>query len=101
MLHFLLARFNEDSLVGLVEDDLAVCIKVSKGVVASSLDEVKKALQELKFQLVGEDWKLGLKGGVHIVKADQIEDIAAYGFTDRLLLKLRNNQHVVYSQQSS
>ncbi|KAM7267878.1 hypothetical protein ACFE04_010044 [Oxalis oulophora] len=84
MLHFLLARFNEDSLVGLVEDDLAVLgIKVSKGVVASSLDEVKKALLEIviKAQVSTggrrlETFKSGLKGGVHIVKADQFEDIA-------------------------
>ncbi|KAM7254144.1 hypothetical protein ACFE04_031826 [Oxalis oulophora] len=65
-------------------------INVPKGVAASSLDEVRKALQEvfpnenelvIKAQVLAGGrglgtFKSGLKGGVHIVKADQIEDIA-------------------------
>ncbi|KAM7257449.1 hypothetical protein ACFE04_013190 [Oxalis oulophora] len=64
-------------------------INVPKGVAVSSLDEVKKAIQDVfpnnievvvKSQVLAGGrglgtFKSGLKGGVHIVKTDQVQDI--------------------------
>ncbi|XP_035551156.1 succinate--CoA ligase [ADP-forming] subunit beta, mitochondrial-like [Juglans regia] len=65
-------------------------INVPKGIAVSSGDEVKKAIQDVfpnqselvvKSQILAGGrglgtFKSGLKGGVHIVKADQVEEIA-------------------------
>ncbi|KAI3460986.1 hypothetical protein Pfo_017649 [Paulownia fortunei] len=65
-------------------------INVPKGVAVGSVDEVKKALRDVfpnqseavvKSQILAGGrglgtFKSGLQGGVHIVKADQVEDIA-------------------------
>ncbi|GAB4848217.1 hypothetical protein Ancab_002884 [Ancistrocladus abbreviatus] len=65
-------------------------INVPRGVAVSSVDEVKKAIKDVfpnenelvvKSQILAGGrglgtFKNGLKGGVHIVKVDQVEDIA-------------------------
>jgi len=67
-------------------------VNVAKGVAVSSVPEVRKAIQEVfpneselvvKSQILAGGrglgtFKSGLKGGVHIVKADQVEEIAEY-----------------------
>ncbi|KAH7577703.1 hypothetical protein JRO89_XS01G0286900 [Xanthoceras sorbifolium] len=65
-------------------------VNVPKGVAVSSVDEVRKAIRDVfpneselvvKSQILAGGrglgtFKSGLKGGVHIVKADQVEDLA-------------------------
>ncbi|KAL8152090.1 hypothetical protein V2J09_021898 [Rumex salicifolius] len=65
-------------------------VNVPKGIAASSVDEVKKAIKDVfpqenelvvKSQILAGGrglgtFKSGLKGGVHIVKTEEVEDIA-------------------------
>ncbi|GMY06316.1 Succinate--CoA ligase [ADP-forming] subunit beta, mitochondrial [Fagus crenata] len=65
-------------------------VNVPKGIAVSSVEELRKAIQDVfpneselvvKSQILAGGrglgtFKSGLKGGVHIVKTDQVEDIA-------------------------
>ncbi|KAG5603282.1 hypothetical protein H5410_034652 [Solanum commersonii] len=80
-------------------------INVPKGVAVASLDEVKKAIQDVfpnqsevvvKSQVLAGGrglgtFKNGFQGGVHIVKADQAEEIASFRLS--LHLKLICGHH--------
>ncbi|PWA94753.1 ATP-citrate lyase/succinyl-CoA ligase [Artemisia annua] len=78
-------------------------INVPKGVAVSSVEEVRKAIETtfpnekelvVKCQILAGGRGLGkftsgLQGGVHIVKIDQVEEIAVFSvdFTPRSILK--------------
>jgi succinyl-CoA synthetase beta subunit len=81
-------------------------INVPNGVAASSLDEVKKAIQKvfpnnsevvIKSQVLAGGrglgtFKNGLKGGVHIIKTDQAEDFAGKMLGQILVTKQTGTQ---------
>ncbi|KAJ4726934.1 Succinate--CoA ligase [ADP-forming] subunit beta, mitochondrial [Melia azedarach] len=87
-------------------------INVPKGVAASSVDEVKKAIQDVfpneneivvKSQVLAGGrglgtFKSGLKGGVHIVKTEQVEDIAAKMLGQILVTKQTGPQGKIVSK---
>ncbi|CAA0823948.1 Succinyl-CoA ligase [Striga hermonthica] len=87
-------------------------INVPKGVAVGSVDEVRKALQEVfpnesevvvKSQILAGGrglgtFKSGLQGGVHIVKAEQVEDIAGKMLGQILVTKQTGPQGKVVSK---
>lgn len=87
-------------------------INVPKGVAVASLDEVKKAIQDVfpnqsevvvKSQVLAGGrglgtFKNGFQGGVHIVKADQAEDIASKMLGQILVTKQTGAQGKVVSK---
>ncbi|KAK6164275.1 hypothetical protein DH2020_001139 [Rehmannia glutinosa] len=87
-------------------------INVPKGVAVGSVEEVRKAMQEVfpnqsevvvKSQILAGGrglgtFKSGLKGGVHIVKADQVEDIAGKMLGQILVTKQTGPQGKVVSK---
>ena len=87
-------------------------VNVPKGVAVSSLDEVRKAIQGVfpneselvvKSQILAGGrglgtFKSGLKGGVHIVKADQVEDLAGKMLGQILVTKQTGPQGKVVSK---
>ncbi|KAL0418625.1 UNVERIFIED_CONTAM: Succinate--CoA ligase [ADP-forming] subunit beta, mitochondrial [Sesamum radiatum] len=87
-------------------------INVPKGVAVGSVDEVRKVLQEVfpnqsevvvKSQILAGGrglgtFKSGLQGGVHIVKADQVEDIAGKMLGQILVTKQTGPQGKVVSK---
>lgn len=87
-------------------------INVPKGVAVGSLDEVKKAIQDLlpnqnevvvKSQVLAGGrglgtFKNGFQGGVHIVKVDQAEDIASKMLGQVLVTKQTGAQGKVVSK---
>ncbi|CAN4098124.1 unnamed protein product [Withania somnifera] len=87
-------------------------INVPKGVAVGSLDEVKKAIQDVlpnqnevvvKSQVLAGGrglgtFKNGFKGGVHIVKADQAEEIASKMLGQVLVTKQTGAQGKVVSK---
>ncbi|KAK4482352.1 hypothetical protein RD792_009505 [Penstemon davidsonii] len=87
-------------------------INVPKGVAVGSLDEVKKAMHDVfpnqsevvvKSQILAGGrglgtFKSGLKGGVHIVKADQVEEIAGKMLGQTLVTKQTGPQGKVVSK---
>ncbi|KAL0383642.1 UNVERIFIED_CONTAM: Succinate--CoA ligase [ADP-forming] subunit beta, mitochondrial [Sesamum calycinum] len=87
-------------------------INVPRGVAVSSVDEVKKVLQEVfpnhsevvvKSQILAGGrglgtFKSGLQGGVHIVKADQVEDIAGKMLGQILVTKQTGPQGKIVSK---
>jgi len=87
-------------------------INVPKGVAVSSVDEVRKAIRDVfpneselvvKSQILAGGrglgtFKSGLKGGVHIVKADQVEDIAGKMLGQILVTKQTGSEGKVVSK---
>ncbi|XP_047315201.1 succinate--CoA ligase [ADP-forming] subunit beta, mitochondrial [Impatiens glandulifera] len=87
-------------------------INVPKGIAAGSIEEVRKAIQDtfpnekelvVKSQILAGGrglgtFKSGLQGGVHIVKADQVEDIAGKMLGQILVTKQTGPQGKVVSQ---
>ncbi|KAK9275282.1 hypothetical protein L1049_022544 [Liquidambar formosana] len=87
-------------------------VNVPKGVAISSVDEVKNAIQDVfpkenelvvKSQILAGGrglgtFKSGLKGGVHIVKADQVEEIAGKMLGQILVTKQTGPQGKVVSK---
>ncbi|XP_021888536.1 succinate--CoA ligase [ADP-forming] subunit beta, mitochondrial [Carica papaya] len=87
-------------------------INVPRGVAVSSVDEIKKVIQDVfpkenelvvKSQILAGGrglgtFKSGLKGGVHIVKADQVEDIASKMLGQILVTKQTGPQGKVVSK---
>ncbi|KAF5741834.1 succinyl-CoA ligase [Tripterygium wilfordii] len=87
-------------------------INVPKGVAVSSLDEVKKAIQDVfpnenevvvKSQVLAGGrglgtFKNGFQGGVHIVKTDQVEEIAGKMLGQILVTKQTGSQGKVVSK---
>ncbi|XP_044504206.1 succinate--CoA ligase [ADP-forming] subunit beta, mitochondrial isoform X2 [Mangifera indica] len=87
-------------------------VNVPKGVAVSSVDEVKKAIKDVfpneselvvKSQILAGGrglgtFKSGLKGGVHIVKADQVEDIAGKMLGQILVTKQTGPQGKIVSK---
>ncbi|KAH7863202.1 hypothetical protein Vadar_014703 [Vaccinium darrowii] len=87
-------------------------VNVPKGVAVSSVSEVRKAIQEVfpneselvvKSQILAGGrglgtFKSGLKGGVHIVKADQVEEIAGKMLGQILVTKQTGPQGKVVSK---
>ncbi|KAH0659954.1 hypothetical protein KY289_028702 [Solanum tuberosum] len=87
-------------------------INVPKGVAVASLDEVKKAIQDVfpnqsevvvKSQVLAGGrglgtFKNGFQGGVHIVKADQAEEIASKMLGQMLVTKQTGAQGKVVSK---
>ncbi|KAH7517409.1 hypothetical protein FEM48_Zijuj09G0060500 [Ziziphus jujuba var. spinosa] len=87
-------------------------INVPKGVAISSVDEVKKAIQDVfpnqkelvvKSQILAGGrglgtFKNGLKGGVHIVKTEQVEEIAGKMLGQILVTKQTGPQGKIVSK---
>ncbi|KAF5738974.1 succinyl-CoA ligase [Tripterygium wilfordii] len=87
-------------------------INVPKGVAVSSIDEVKKAIQDafpnenevvVKSQVLAGGrglgtFKNGFQGGVHIVKTDQVEEIAGKMLGQILVTKQTGSQGKVVSK---
>ncbi|TXG63861.1 hypothetical protein EZV62_010855 [Acer yangbiense] len=87
-------------------------VNVPRGVAVSSVDEVRKAIQDVfpneselvvKSQILAGGrglgtFKSGLKGGVHIVKADQVEDLAGKMLGQILVTKQTGPQGKVVSK---
>ncbi|KAG8370825.1 hypothetical protein BUALT_Bualt13G0023700 [Buddleja alternifolia] len=80
-------------------------INVPKGVAVGSVDEVKKAIRDVvvKSQILAGGrglgtFKSGLQGGVHIVKADQVEDIAGKMLGQILVTKQTGPQGKIVSK---
>ncbi|KAF7120043.1 hypothetical protein RHSIM_Rhsim13G0038000 [Rhododendron simsii] len=90
-------------------------VNVPKGVVCSTPEDVKKATQSLfaneselvvKSQILAGGrglgtFKSGLQGGVHIVKADQVEDIAGKMLGQILVTKQTGPQGKVVSKSDA
>ncbi|KAK3193483.1 hypothetical protein Dsin_024793 [Dipteronia sinensis] len=87
-------------------------VNVPRGVAVSSVNEVRKAIQDVfpneseivvKSQILAGGrglgtFKSGLKGGVHIVKADQVEDLAGKMLGQILVTKQTGPQGKVVSK---
>ncbi|XP_021814797.1 succinate--CoA ligase [ADP-forming] subunit beta, mitochondrial [Prunus avium] len=87
-------------------------VNVPKGVAVASVDEVKRAIQDVfpkeselvvKSQVLAGGrglgtFKNGLKGGVHIVPADQVEDIAGKMLGQILVTKQTGPQGKIVSK---
>ncbi|GMY06310.1 succinate--CoA ligase [ADP-forming] subunit beta, mitochondrial [Fagus crenata] len=87
-------------------------VNVPKGIAVSSVEELRKAIQDVfpneselvvKSQILAGGrglgtFKSGLKGGVHIVKTDQVEDIAGKMLGQILVTKQTGPQGKVVSK---
>lgn len=87
-------------------------VNVPKGAAVSSVDEIKKTIQDLfpneselvvKSQILAGGrglgtFKSGFQGGVHIVKADQVEDVAGKMLGQVLVTKQTGPQGKVVSK---
>ncbi|KAI9085824.1 hypothetical protein K1719_009903 [Acacia pycnantha] len=87
-------------------------VNVPRGVAASSVEEIKKAIKDVfpneselvvKSQILAGGrglgtFKSGLKGGVHIVKTEQVEDIAGKMLGQILVTKQTGPQGKIVSK---